>query len=81
MLTTISTNGTFHGMGMITAVTPKTCSGESIPKAKVTSLDVTIVGKEQICYHKEESHGMSAVAYQKLLDLNVQDSYENLDIL
>jgi len=43
MLTIISAYGTFHGMGMIAAVTPKTCSGESILRAKVTSLDVAIV--------------------------------------
>ena len=78
---TLDGYGTFHGMGMIVAVTPETCSGQSIPRAKVTSLDVAAVGRVQIHFHKEESHGMSAVTYQKLLDLKAQNYYENLDVL
>lgn len=54
---------TFHGMGMIAAITPGTRSGQAIPRAKVTSLDVAMVGRVQIRYHKEESHGMTAVTY------------------
>ena len=60
---TLDGHGTFHGMGMIVAVT---CSGQSIPRVKVTALDVASVGRVQIHFHKEESHGMSAVTYQKL---------------
>ena len=69
-------------MGMIATVTstPETSSGRSIPRAKVTSLDVAIVGRVQIHFHKEESCRMSAVTYPKLLDL-AQDCYENLDLL
>ena len=78
---TLDGHGTFHGMGMVAAVTPGTSSGCSIPRAKVTSLDVAIVGRVQIRFHKEESCGMSAVTYQKLLDLKAQDCYENLDVL
>ena len=63
---TLDGHGTFHGMGMTAAVTPGTSSGCSIPRAKVTSLDVAIVGTVQIRFHKEESCGMSAVTYQKL---------------
>ena len=68
-------------MGMIAIVTPETRSRRSIPRAKVTSLDVAIVGRVQIRFHKEESCGMSSVTYQKLLDLKAQDCYENLDVL
>ena len=67
-------------MGMIAAVTPETSSGRSIPRAKVTSLDVAIVGRVQIHFHKGESCRMSAVTYPKLLDV-AQDCYENLDLL
>ena len=42
---TLDGHGTFHGMGMIAAVTPGTRSGQAIPRAKVTSLDVAIVGR------------------------------------
>ena len=68
-------------MGMIIAATPETSSEWPIPRAKVTSLDLAIVGRVQICFHKEVSRGMSAVTYQKLLDLKAQDCYENLDVL
>ena len=50
---TLDGHGTFHGMGMVVAVTPETSSGQSIPRAKVTSLDVTAVGRVQIRFHKE----------------------------
>ena len=76
---TLNGHGTFHGMGIIAAVTPETSSGWSILRAKVTSLDIAIVGRVRL----GRSHGMSAVTYQKLLDLKAQDyyCYENLDIL
>lgn len=77
---TLDGHGTFHGMGMIVAVTPETSLGQSIPRTKVTSLDVAAAGKVQIHFHKE-GHGMSAVTYQKLVRLNVQNCYENLDVL
>ena len=78
---TLDGHGTFHGMGMIVAITPGTSPGQSIPRAKVTSLDVAAIGRVKIHFHKEESHGMSAVTYQKLLDLKAQNCYENLDVL
>jgi len=78
---TLDGHGTFHGMGMIAAVTPGTRSGRPIPRAKVTSRDVTMVGRVQIRYHKEESHGMTAVTYQKLVNLKAQNCSENLDVL
>lgn len=53
---TLDGHGTFHGMGMVVAVTPETSSGQSIPRAKVTSLDVTAVGRVQIRFHKELWH-------------------------
>ena len=65
-------------MGIIAAVTPEISSGWPILRAKevtslINSLDIAIVGRLQICFYKEKSHGMSAVTYQKLLDLKAQD--------
>jgi len=77
---TLDGQGTFHGMGMIAIVTPEVCLRWSIPRAHVTSLDVAIVGRVQIHFHKEESSGMSTMTYQKLLDYKYQDRYENLDV-
>ncbi len=66
---------------MIAAITPGTRSGQAIPRAKVTSLDVANIGRVQIRYHKEDSHGLTTVTYQKLLNLKAQNCCENLDVL
>ena len=55
---TLDGHGTFHGMGIIAAVTPETSEVRSIPRVKVTSLDVASIGKVQIRFHKDESCGM-----------------------
>ena len=78
---TLDGHDTFHGMGMIAAITPGTRSSQPIPRAKVTSLDVALVGRVQIKYHKEESCGMTAVTYQKLINPKAQNCYQNLDVL
>jgi len=49
---TLDGHGTFHGMGIIGAVTPETSSVRSIPRVKVTSLDVVSIGKVKICFHR-----------------------------
>ena len=53
---TLEGHDTFHGMGMIFVITPKTSLGQSIPRAKVTSLDVAAVGRVQVHFHKEKRH-------------------------
>ena len=63
---TLDGHGTFHGMGMIATITPGTSSVRRVPRAKTTSLDIAMVGRVQIQYHKEESRGMTAVVYKKL---------------
>lgn len=73
--------GTFHGMGMIAAITPGIRSRQPIHRAKSTSLDVAKVGRVQVWYHKDERHDLTALTYQKLVDLQVQNSCENLDVL
>ena len=78
---TLDGHGTFHGMGMIAAITPGTRSSRSIPRVKVTPLDVAIVGRVQIRYHKEERRGMTAVTYQKFVNLQAKNNCENLDVL
>ena len=78
---TLDGHDTFHGMGMTAVITPGTRSNRPIPRAKVTSLDVALVGRVQIKYHKEESCGMTAMTYQKLVNLKTQDCYQNLDVL
>ena len=47
----------------------------------MTSLDVAIVGRVQIRYHREERRGMAAVTYQKLVDFKAQNNSDNIDVL
>lgn len=79
---TLDGHNTFHGMGMIAAVTPgTTAQKQPIARAKVTFADVALIGKVQIRYYKEESYRMTEIAYQKLTDLRAQNHSQNLDLL
>ncbi len=78
---TLDGHGTFHGMGMIAAITPGIKSGHLLLRAKETFFDLSKLGRVKIHYHKEESRGMTAVTYQKLVELKAQDSSTHLDIL
>ena len=60
---TLDGNNTFHGMGMIAAITPATKTSRPILRAQVTSNDISTVGRIPIHYHKEESRGMTTLAY------------------
>ena len=48
---TLDGHDTFNGMGMIAAITPGARSSWPIPRAKVTSLDVALVGRVKRKYH------------------------------
>ena len=79
---TIDGHNTFHGMGMIAAITPGTAvQKQPIPRAKVTFADVALIGKVQIRYYKEESREMVEIVYQKLTNLRAQNHSQNLDLL
>ena len=78
---TLDGNYTFHGMGMIAAITPGTKTSNPILRVKVTSGDIAMVGRVPIQYHREESFGMTEVMYQKLHDVKLQDPTAHLDIL
>ena len=41
---TLGGYGTFHGMGMITAITPEISSERPVPRAKATAFDVSVIG-------------------------------------
>ena len=69
-------------MGLIiAAVTPGTRSNRPIPRVHVTSLDMAIVGRVQIRYHRKERRGMAAVTYQKFVNFKAQTNSDNLDVL
>ena len=72
---------TFHGMGMIAAVTPGFKRSNPIIRVKVTAKDIASVGHVPIQYHKEESLGLTAVVYGKLHDMKASDPTAHFDIL
>ena len=78
---TLDGNDTFHGMGMITTVTPGIRSNNRIPRIKVSLRDLAAIGRVPIWFHKEESAGMTAIVYEKLYKMKAQDPTANLDIL
>ena len=78
---TLDGNDTFHGMGMITTVTPGVRSNNRISRIKVSLLDLAAIERVPIQFHKEDSAGMMAIVYEKLYKMKAQDPTANLDIL
>ena len=56
---------TFHGMGIITIVTPRNKNTNQILRMKVTPKDTAAVGRVPVYYNKEEKVGMTAVITEK----------------
>ena len=78
---TLDGNNTFHGMGMIAAVTPGVMKSNPIVKAKVTPRDIATIGKVPIHYHRDESLGKTLITYQKLHSFKAEDPTAYLDNL
>ena len=77
---TLDGNDTFHGMGMITVITPAIECTKSIPRVKATFKDIAIVGRVPVRFHKE-GFGINAVKYEHLCNMKAQDTTADLDIL
>ena len=80
-LRTLDGRGTFRGMGMIATVSPGIKWNRSFTRESVSSLDLAIVGRVPILYHRNERGSMTTEAYPKLVNLKAENSLENLDIL
>ena len=71
---------TFHGMGMISAVTPGIkCTSRRIPRVTVTAEDVAAVAKVDIHFYKNVER--FNIKYEKLPDISIDDNSRNTDIL
>jgi hypothetical protein len=77
---TLDGKGTFHGMGMIVAVTPKKQMDRSIPRHKVSSLNVHETSKVAIIDYRFVRNHSRNVLYQSLPMLGA-DCDKGLDIL
>ena len=52
---TLDGNDTFHGMGMIAAITSGVTKANTILRAKPKLNDVAAMGKEPVIFHRDES--------------------------
>ena len=78
---TLDGNNTFHGMGMIAAVTPKIKGTNQIPRLNIFPADIAATGRVPIQFHRDESFGMAMVTYEKLRRFISNDSTVNFDVL
>ena len=78
---TLDGRDTFHGMGMVAAVTPATTQANRVPRRNVTQEEVAKAGKVEI---KPPSDGRLEelnIVYNDVLSITVQDPTANLDVL
>ena len=78
---TLDGRDTFHGMGMVAAVTPATTQANRVPTRNVTQEEVAKAGKVEI---KPPSDGRLEelnIVYNDVLSITVQDPTANLDVL
>lgn len=79
---TLDGTGTFHGMGIVAAVTPSCKSSQKIPyRSKlVTKEELCAVGGIDIVYYQGESE-CKTLKYKERRSLNVVNHASNLDLL
>ncbi|XP_060600668.1 uncharacterized protein LOC132754090 [Ruditapes philippinarum] len=65
---------TFHGMGIIAAVTPVIENKRAIPRVTTTNEDLIAVGKINIHQYKQTLNTMELLKFKKLVD--VYDTYQ-----
>ena len=78
---TLDGHNTFHGMGIIAAVTPATDTSTPINRTKVTCNDVAMMGRVPIMFHREETTGTDTVKFQKLISITAHDPTADMDII
>ena len=78
---TLDGKDTFHGMGIIANVTPKTDRASLIPRVTVSAEDIAQVGRINIRYFTSGCSGMQSFLYEKLLVAASGKIYTNVDLL
>lgn len=75
---TLDGNSTFHGMGMIAAITPQVSKSNPILRVKVTPNDTVAIGRVPV---QDGSLGMTMVTYEKLHSFVAKDHTAQLDVI
>lgn len=78
---TLDGNDTFHGMGIIAAVTPATKRHHPVPRERISPQDISTTGHIPIQFPKREVQGMEEITYNNLVVQQVHDPIGNIDIL
>ena len=79
---TLDGHNSFHGMGIIAALTPKIQQPRHIPRMEATNEDITKIGRVNIVYYKQPSHAMEMLTFRKLMDPTVDiKEYEECDFI
>ena len=78
---TLDGHNTFHGMGMIAAVTPATSKTGRIPRVSVTTEDIAAVRKVNIEHFISESDGSQSLQYKKLEQYDTEDPTSHVEVL
>ena len=80
---TLDGSGTFHGMGIITAITPKIDHVSVIKRISVSAEDIAKVGRIRIHQFTPENNGLATLKYEKLkgVDEMLGDRLMDIDLL
>lgn len=78
---TLDGHGTFHGMGIVAAITPGITEVERVRRTTVTTEDILQVGKINIRYFTSHHTGKLPLNYKELSSMEVSDPTANLDLL
>lgn len=78
---TLDGHGTFHGMGIVAAVTPAISSEKLIRRTKVSANDILQVGRINIQYFSSQHTDKLPFTYKELQDMKVLDPTAHIDLL
>ena len=79
---TLDGHNTFHGMGIIAAVTPKLLTSKSVPRVNASTEDIVAAGKINIQFYRQSGNRMEEMKYRKLMDLtHIDDASEEFEFL
>lgn len=77
---TIDGKNTFHGMGIIVGITPKTTTTKPVRRINVTNEDIKAVGGINI-EHFTYNRNMESMHYEHLTNPDLEKPYAKLDLL
>jgi len=78
---TLDGSGTFHGMGILAAITPKIDHASVIKRMNVSAKDIAQVGSINIRPFTPEGDGMARLKFEKFEVISCKDRFMDIDLL